>query len=62
MRLFSGGPDDPEVDSLMEIHVAETLYSAVQCLMHVIWTKDKEAQQDVAHHMRQTAKRWMIWR
>jgi len=56
MWLFSGAPEDPENDTVMEKRGAEALYSAVQSLMHAIWTKDKEAQQDAAHRMIQFAK------
>jgi hypothetical protein len=56
MWLFSGAPDDPEDDTVMEKHGAEALYPTVKCLMHAIGTKDEEAQQDVAHWMIQIAK------
>jgi len=51
MGLFSGVPEDPEDDTVMEKHGAEALYSAVKSLMHAIRTKDEEAQQDAAHRM-----------
>jgi len=60
MRLFSGAAQDPEDDTVMGKHAAEALYSAVKSLMHAIQTKDKEAQQDVAHRMIQIAKPWTI--
>jgi len=56
MWLFSGAPEYPEDDTVMEKHGAEALYSAVKSLMHAIQTKDEEAQQDVAHGMIQIAK------
>jgi hypothetical protein len=62
MWLFSGAPEDPEDDTVMEKHGAETLYSAVKSLMHAIRTKDEEAQQDAAHRMIQIAKPWTIRR
>ena len=62
MWLFSGVPEDPEDDTLTEMHGAEALYSAVKSFMHAIWTKDEEAQQDSAHQMIQIAKPRMIWR
>ena len=47
---------------MKEKHGADGLYSAVQCMMYAIWTKDKDAQQDVAHQMIQIAKPWTIRR
>jgi len=47
--MFSGAPDDPENDTVMEKHYANALYSAVKCLTHAIRTEDEEAQPDVAH-------------
>jgi len=49
--LFSGVPEDPVDDTVMEKHGAEALYSAVKSLMHAIWTKDEDAQQDATHRM-----------
>jgi len=62
MWLFAGGPEDPEDDTVIEKHGAEALYSAVQSLMHAIWTENKEAQQYVAHQMIRIAKPWTIRR
>jgi len=62
MWLFSGAPENPEDDTVMEKHGAEALYSAVKRLMHAIRTEDEEAQQDVAHRMIQIAKPWTIRR
>jgi len=56
MWLFSGVPEDPEDDTVMEKHGAEVLYSTVKSLMHAMRTKDEEAQQDAAHRMIQIAK------
>jgi hypothetical protein len=60
MWLFSGAPDDPENDTVMEKHVAEALNSAVKGLTHAFRTKDEEAELDVAHQMIQIGKPWMI--
>jgi hypothetical protein len=62
MWLFSGAPEVPEDETVMEKHGAEALYSAVKSLMHAILTKDKEAQQDAVHRMIQIAKPSMIRR
>jgi len=62
MWLFSGVPEYPEDDTVMEKHRAEALYSAVKSLMHAIRTKDKDAQQDAAHWIIQIAKPWTIRR
>jgi hypothetical protein len=56
MWLFSGAPEDPEDESLMEMHGAEALHSAVKSLMHAMQTEDQDAQQDVAHWMMEIAK------
>jgi hypothetical protein len=55
MWAFSGGPEDPEDVTVMEMHSAETLYSAVKSLMHAIRTEDRDAQHDAAHRMIQIA-------
>jgi hypothetical protein len=62
MWLFSGASEDPEHETVMEMHGADTLYSAVKSLMHGIRTEDNEAQQDVAHRTMQIAKPWTIRR
>jgi len=62
MWLFSSAPDDPEDDTVIEKHCAEGLYSAVQSLMYALRTEDEEAQQNGAHPIIQSAKRWMIRR
>jgi len=51
MWLFSGAPEDPEDETVMEMHVADALYSKVKSLMHAIRTEDQDAQQDAAHRM-----------
>jgi len=56
MWLFSGAPEDPKDDTVMEKHGAEVLYSAVKSLMHAIRTDNEEAQQAAAHQMIQIAK------
>ena len=62
MWLFSGVPEDPADDTVMEMHGADALYSAVNSLMHAIRTEDQDAQQDVAHWMIQIAMPWTIRR
>jgi len=62
MWLFSGAPEDPEDDTVMEMHSADALYSAVKSLMHAIRTEDEEAKQDAAHRMIQIATPWTIRR
>jgi len=44
MWLFSGAPDDPEDDTVMEKHCADALNCAVKSMMHALWTEDEEAQ------------------
>jgi SNF2 family DNA or RNA helicase len=56
MWLFSGVPDDPEDDMVMEQHRADALYFAVKSLMHPIRTEDEEVQQDAAHWSIQFAR------
>ena len=51
MWLFSGAPEDPQDETVMEKHGAEELHCAVNSLMHAIQTKDEEAQQNAAHGM-----------
>jgi hypothetical protein len=55
MWAFSGGSEDPEDVTVMEMHSMEALYSAVKSLMHAIRTEDQDAQQDAAHRMIQIA-------
>jgi hypothetical protein len=59
---LSGAPEYPEDDTVMEMHGAEALNSALKSLMHAIGTKDKEAQQHAAHQMIQIAKPCTLWR
>jgi len=58
MWLFSGVPDDPENESVMEMHGADALYSPVKSLMHAIRAEDQDAQQDAALQMIQIAEPW----
>jgi SNF2 family DNA or RNA helicase len=44
MWLFSGAPENPEDETVMEKHGADALYSAVKSLMHAIRTEPQEAQ------------------
>ena len=60
--LFSGAPEDPEDDTVIEKHGAKSLYSAVKSLMHAIRTEDQDAQQDAAHQMILLPKPWTIRR
>ena len=60
MWLFSGTPEDPEDDTVMEMHGTDALYSAVKSMMHAIWTEDEHAQQDAACRMIQITKPWKI--
>jgi len=62
MWLFSGAPEDPEDETVMEMHRVDALYCAVKSLMHAIRTEHEEAQQDAAHRMIQIAKPWTIRR
>jgi hypothetical protein len=62
MWLFSGAPENPEDERVMEKHGADALYSAQKSLIHAIRTEDKEAQQDAAHWMFEIAKPWIIRR
>jgi len=60
MWLFSGAPEDPEDETVMEMLSANALYSAVKSSMHAIRTEDQDAQQDAVHRMIQIAKPWTI--
>jgi len=62
MWWFSGAPDNPEGETVMERHGAEPLHSAVKCLMHFIRKEVQDPQQDVAHRMIQIATTWKRWR
>jgi len=62
MWQFSGVPEYPEHDTVMEAHDAEALYSAVKSLMHAIRCEDEDTEQDVAHRIFQSAKPWTIRR
>jgi hypothetical protein len=62
MWLFSGAPEDPEHETVMEMHSADAPYSAVKSLIHAIQTEDQDVQQDAAHLMIQIAKPWTIRR
>jgi hypothetical protein len=60
MWLFSGAPEDPEDDTMIEKHGADALYSAVNSLMHVTQTEDEEAQQDLAQQIIEIVNPWMV--
>ena len=51
-------PEDPEDDTEMEMHGADTLYSAVKSLMHTSRTDEEHAQRNAAHWMIQIANPW----
>jgi len=56
MWLFSGAPEDPEDDTVMEKHSDEALYPAVKRLMHANQSEDKGTQLDAAHRTIMIAK------
>ena len=62
LRLFSGATEDPEDETVMEMHGANAMYPTVKSSMHAIWTEDHDAQQDSAHRIIQIAKPWTIRR
>jgi hypothetical protein len=51
MWVFSGAPEDPDDETVMETHGADALNSTVKSLMHAIRTEDEDAQHDAAHRM-----------
>lgn len=51
MWQFSGKPEDPEDDTVIEKHGAETLRSTVKSLRNAIWTEDDAARLDAAPQM-----------
>jgi hypothetical protein len=42
MWLFLCAPEDPEDETVIEMHGADALYSAVKSFMHAIRTEDEE--------------------
>lgn len=62
MWLFSGVPQHPEKDTLMEKHSTEALYSTVKGVVNAIQTEDEEFQQNAAQQMIQIAKDSIIRR
>jgi len=48
----SGVPEDPKNDTLMAMHSAQALYSAVKGLMQAIRTEDQEMQKNVTHQIK----------
>jgi hypothetical protein len=58
MLLFSGAPDHPEDETVMELHGADALYSAVKSSMHAVRTEDQDAQWYAAHWIIHVAKPW----
>jgi len=62
MWSFSGVPEDPEDETVVEMHGANALYSPVKSLMRAIRPQDQDAQQDASHCMIQMVKPWTIRR
>jgi len=62
MWLFSGAPEDPKDETVMEKHGTQSLYSALKSSMHAILTEDHDAQPDVADRMIYIATRWTFRR
>jgi len=62
MWLFPGAPEDQEDETVMEMHGADALYSAVKSLMHAIRTEDQDARQDAVHRVIPIATPWTISR
>jgi hypothetical protein len=62
MWLFSGVPEDPKNDTVMDQHGADALYSTVKSLLHAIRTEDEDVQQDVGHRIIHIGKPWTIRR
>jgi hypothetical protein len=60
--LISGTPENPEADTVMERNLAEAFNSAVESLIHAIWTENEHAQQNVPHRMIPIARPWTIRR
>jgi hypothetical protein len=56
MWLFSSVPEDPQNETVMEMHSADELYYTVKKLMHAIRTEDQDTQQNAAHRMIKIAK------
>jgi hypothetical protein len=67
MWLLSGVAEDPEDETVMEMHGANTLYCAVRSLMHTFRTENHDAHRDAAHRMikiatPRTISRWSEWK
>jgi len=62
MWLFSGAPEDPEDETVMEKHGADGLYSTVKSSMHAIRTEGKNAPHEAAHRTIQIAMPWTFRR
>jgi hypothetical protein len=43
MWSFSGAPEDPEDETVMEMRGANALYTTVKSLMHAIWNVNNDA-------------------
>jgi len=62
ISLFSGAPEDPVDDTVMEMHGLNALYSAVKSLIDAIRTEDHVTQPDAARQIIQISEPWMIRR
>ena len=60
MWLFSGAPEDPEDETVMEKHRSYALYPTGKSSTHAILTEDLNAQQDAAQQMVQIRNPWTI--
>ena len=56
MWPLSGESDYPDGDTMMAKYGAESVYSVLVSLVHVIWTEESEAQEDAAHRIILSAK------
>jgi N12 class adenine-specific DNA methylase len=62
MWLFSGTPEDPEDETVIEMLSTKAVNLAVRSLMYTIHTEDHHTQQDAAHRMIGIGKHWVIRR
>jgi len=60
--LFSGVPDDPEDETGIEKHGADSLHSTVKNFIPTIQTENEAVQQDAANQMIQIANCWTLRR
>ena len=62
MWQFSGVPEDPGDETVMEMHSADVLHSAAKSSMHAIRSEDQDTQLDAAHRIIQFANPWTMRR